>query len=87
MVFASRMAAGLGNEAVQACDGRPHAGLMQRKTQDENRLQALLLLVTVLLFLKHAYTGLSPSGTARPADPARRQAGHWATHRPPETQG
>lgn len=50
MVFASRLAAGLGNEAVQACDGRPHAGLMQRKTQDENRLQALLLLVTVLLF-------------------------------------
>jgi hypothetical protein len=50
MVFASRLAAGLGNEAVQAYDGRPHVGLMQRKTQDENRLQALLLLVTALLF-------------------------------------
>ncbi len=50
MVFASRLAAGLGNEAVQAYDGLPHVGLMQRKTQDENRLQALLLLVTALLF-------------------------------------
>ncbi len=50
MVFASRLAASLGNEAVQACDGRPHTGLMQRNTQDENRLQALLLLVTALLF-------------------------------------